>query len=356
LEQTIAGNGFHPHPWSVGGHRQTLLGYWRRRFLRWTLPAEDLVVEAAEDARLLLRATWQEGPREARPVLVLVHGLGGCDSSSYNLATGLHAYERGWHVVRVNLRGAGDGLGLCARLYNAGLDDDLVAALRCVAAFTPRMAVAGFSLGGNLTLLALARRDEALPQGLLAAAVVSPPLDLSGCADALERPGNRLYRHDYLRNLRRLYRERQGLRPDLYEAGRERGCRTIRAYDAAITAPYGGYASAEDYYARSSCGPLLASVRRRALILAALDDPLIPAETVERWPLPASGLVHREMLATGGHVGFVAPTRAPGCFWAAAKVLDFLESCIGDTRKETQRIEGDAEGSPAEGLDALAGR
>jgi predicted alpha/beta-fold hydrolase len=31
------------------------------------------------------------------------------------------------------------------------------------------------------------------------------------------------------------------------------------------------------------------------------------------------------MLRTGGHVGFVAPTSAPGRFWAAERVMEFLE-------------------------------
>jgi predicted alpha/beta-fold hydrolase len=333
LAEEIAGrqsNGFHPHPLSAGGHRQTLIGYWRRRPLRWTLPVEDVVVETGEDARILLRATWQEGPREAHPALLLVHGLGGCDSSSYNLATGMLAYRRGWHVVRINLRGAGDGLALCARLYHAGLDQDIFAALHYLASVTPHQAIAGFSLGGNLTLLAMARGKQALPSGLRAAAAVSPPLDLAACADALERLSNRLYRNDYLKGLRRNYRLRQRLRPDLYEAGRERGCRTIRQFDQAITAHYGGYEDAADYYSRASSGPHLTEVSRPVLILAAEDDPLIPAQSVAHWPLPASGLVRREMPTTGGHVGFVAATTAPGRFWAAQRVLEFLESFVRD--------------------------
>ena len=323
---------FRPHPWSVGGHRQTLLGYWRRRFLRWTHPAEDIVVDVGDDVRILLRATWQPGPREAHPALLLVHGLGGRDSSSYNLATGLLAYRRGWHVVRINMRGAGDGLALCARLYHAGLDQDLLAAIRYVASVAPQQAVVGFSLGANLTLLTLAHGKEAIPPGLRAAAAVSPPLDLAACADALERPSNRLYRYDYLKGLRANYRLRQRLRPDLFEVGRERGCHTIRAFDQAITAPYGGYRDVDDYYTRASSGPTLGQLDRPVLILAAKDDPLIPAESVARWPLPASGLVRLEMPPTGGHVGFVAATTAPGRFWAAERVLDFLESFARDSR------------------------
>jgi hypothetical protein len=314
---------FRPHPWLAGGHRQTLLGFWLRRRLRWTLPTEDVVVDAGDDVRLLLRATWQPGPRPDRPALVIVHGLGGSDASPYAVSTGLHAFARGWHVVRMNMRGAGDGEALCLRLYNAGLDTDVLAAVDAVGRVVPRVAVAAFSLGANQALLALGRRRAALPPALRAVAAASPPLDLSACADALERRDNRLYEHYFMVSLRAAYRRRSELRPDLFEAGRERAPRTIRDYDEVITAYYGGYASAEDYYARSSAGPWLASIETPALVLSAADDPLIPAESVTRWPLSPS--VHREVAGSGGHVGFVGRSTAPGFFAAAPRMLDFLE-------------------------------
>ena len=312
-----------------GGHRQTLLGYWFRRDLRWEAAVEDLVVDAGEDVRLLARVTWIEGRRDERPLLVIVHGLGGCDAAGYAVAIGRLALSRGWHVARMNMRGAGDAEALCPRLYNAGLDGDLVAVLAALAPEAGPLAVAGFSLGANLSLLTVARGGPRVPSSLAAVAAVSPPLDLAACVDAMERPANRLYQAYFLRNLKAAYRSRQQRRPDLYEAGRELRLRTIREYDDAITAPYGGYGSAEEYYRKSSAGPLLTALTRPAFILAAADDPLVPAESVSRWPLPASGMVQREMTATGGHVGFAAPTSAPGRFWAAERVMAFVSEAVG---------------------------
>ena len=317
-------DGFHPPPWLRGGHRQTALGYWLRRLLRWTLPAEDLVVEAGPGVRLLLRASWQPGPREDRPALVIVHGLGGSDASAYVVSAGRHAYARGWHVVRMNMRGSGDGFALCPLLYNAGLDADLVATLRAVAAVVPRVAIVAFSLGANLALLALGRRRAELPAGLVGLAAVSPPLDLSACADALEAPGNGFYQSYFMRMLAEGYRQRHRARPDLFAEGREQGLRTVREYDDRITAPFGGYESAAQYYARSSAGPWLGEIGRPALVLAAADDPMIPVESVARWPLSSS--VHREIVPTGGHVGFVSRAQAPGWFWAPQRAMAFLEA------------------------------
>jgi predicted alpha/beta-fold hydrolase len=320
---------FVPLPWSRGGHRQTLLGFLARRSLAWNVPQEDLVVESEDNVKLLVRATFQEGARETSPALVLVHGLGGSDASSYLLATGLFAFALGYHVLRVNMRGAGDSLELCPRLYNAGLDSDLLAILERAAKETPRVFVAGFSLGANLTLLTLGRLAAKVPKALRAAGAVSPPLNLSACARALDCGVNRLYQAHFMRDLRRGYERRQKRLPGVYEAGREIGTRSVWEYDDRITAPYGGYDGAEDYYARSSAGPYLARIDRPALILAASDDPMIPIHSLFGYPLPASGIVNLEILGTGGHVGFVGRTQAPGRFWAAERLLGFFDGHSG---------------------------
>ena len=318
-------DGFRPPTWLAGGHRQTVAAYWLRRLLRWRLPCEDLVVEAGQGVRLLLRATWQPGPREERTALLIVHGLGGSDASSYVVSTGRLAYARGFHVIRMNMRGSGDGEALCPLLYNAGLDTDLLAAVSAVCQLVPtRRASIGFSLGGNLALLMLGRRRELLPKGLdgrrgrLAARST-----WRRAPHALEAPGNGLYQHYFMRMLSEAYRRRHAARPDLFAADRELGLRTVREYDDRITAPFGGYESAAQYYERSSAGPWLAAIDRPALVLAAAgrpDDPARRRSCAGRSRRRST----RQILTTGGHVGFVARSQAPGWFWAPERALDFL--------------------------------
>jgi predicted alpha/beta-fold hydrolase len=173
--------------------------------------------------------------------------------------------------------------------------------------------------------LALGRRASDLPPGLFAAVSVSAPLDLAACADALERPDNRLYQDWFMRGLRASYVRRQRLLPHLYEAGRERNLRTVREFDDAITAPYGGYRDAAEYYFQSSSGRYLGGIDRPTLILSAADDPMVPARSVAAWEL--SSAVTREVVSTGGHMGFVAPTDAPAHFWAGERALHFLDGC-----------------------------
>ena len=320
---------FHPPWFARGGHVQTILGYFHRRNLRWTLPTEDLIVASEPGLRILSRATWRPGDRSASPALVLLHGMGGFDNATYMLSMGLHAYAAGYHVIRMNMRGAGDSFEICPRLYNAGLEVDLVAVARHVAARTSRVALFGASLGANHVLLAVGRSKSTLPREVKAAVAISPPVDLLSCSDALHSSGNRVYVSRFVADLKASYVRIQKRNPAFYAAGREVGVRTVREFDERITAPYAGFASAEDYYARSSSGPWLEAIDRPTLIVSAEDDPMIPGDSVRKFALPESGIVIREILSTGGHVGFAAKTKAPGRFWAAERALAFLQEHVG---------------------------
>ena len=282
------------------------------------------MVEAGDGVRILLRASWQAD--KDRPALLIIHGLEGCDRSPNVISAGTLAYRAGWHVVRMNLRGCGDSLRLCPRLYNAGMTSDLVAVLRWLASRVSSFAVAGFSLGGNLTLLTLAQDLERLPGELSGVAAICPPLDMSACADALERKANRVYQLQFVSSLNASYRKRRELLPEAYEADRERGLSTVRQFDDRITAFYGGYRDAEDYYQRVSPGPRLETIDRPVLILAAADDPFIPEASMRKWA--RSETVSMEIVDCAGHVGFVGRSKAPGHFWAADRILGFLENAV----------------------------
>ncbi len=245
------------------------------------------------------------------------------------LSTGLLAHTRGWHVLRMNMRGAGDGGSVTHHLYNAGLTEDLLTVLAFAAQATPRVAMVGFSLGASLALLTLGRERSRVPDAVRGAVAVAIPADLAASAVRLDQGMNTLYSLHFLRELRRIWLDRSVRFPERYEPGRERAPRTLRAWDDAITAPLGGYGGVDDYYARSSAGPWFASIDRPTLVLNAADDPLVPPSTVTRWALPADGRVRVEVSATGGHVGFLGRSEAPGHFWAADRAMAFAESLLG---------------------------
>ena len=122
---------FEPHPLIKGGHAQTIAGWtWPRRFGLYARRAhpreEECLFEVESGVRLLARCLWQED-RTSRPTLLLVHGLGGSDASSYVLGTARLGYQAGMNMVRLNQRNCGGTEHLTPTLYHSGLSGDLLA-------------------------------------------------------------------------------------------------------------------------------------------------------------------------------------------------------------------------------------
>src|SRR5208282_5865627 len=76
---------FEPHPWLVGGHRQTIAGnFLPRPAFRLATVAETVEVDPADSSRVLCHCHWQPEPvRNGRLTAVLVHGLEGSSDSRY---------------------------------------------------------------------------------------------------------------------------------------------------------------------------------------------------------------------------------------------------------------------------------
>ena len=76
------------------------------------------------------------------PAAVLVHGLAGCADANYVVRVSRLLLELGIRVVRVNLRGSGDGFGLARQIYHAGRSDDLRQVVRWLHARAPGSPIA----------------------------------------------------------------------------------------------------------------------------------------------------------------------------------------------------------------------
>ena len=111
-----------------------------------------------------------------------------------------------------------------------------------------------------------------------------------------------------------------------------RAARTLADFDDAVTAPVHGFASASDYYARSSSRHFLAGIRRPTLLLSAHDDPFLPRQVLDDVAMIAAKNPHImvEFHDHGGHVGFVGgrlPWRAD--YYAERRVVEWLGERIG---------------------------
>ena len=136
-----------------GGHVQTLYAWGKpRSFPRLPAPVARYF-DVAADARVLAHCHWYDRPQE-RPTVILLHGLEGSSLAHYMGGMADKAWAQGWNVVRLNQRNCGDTEHLSRGLYHSGLTNDPLFVLRELIERDGirALAVAGYSLGGNLTL------------------------------------------------------------------------------------------------------------------------------------------------------------------------------------------------------------
>jgi uncharacterized protein len=261
--------------------------------------AQRLWFEAGGDR---LTGLWHRTGRTDRPLIVLIHGLTGCERSSYVRMTAFHLLQRGYPVLRLNLRGAGPSLPHCKEGYHAGRSEDLGHVLSALppSALRDGVAVVGYSLGGNLLLKFLAEaRGSAHP--VRAAVSVSAPIDLGLTQRRIMEPRNRVY-HAYLLN--RMRKEALLLLRDRKWRRRVLLAKSVREIDERIVAPLYGFESADDYHARCSAAPLLSRIETPTLLIHGLDDPWIPAEPYLAFDWRAHPHLTALLPPHGGHVGF----------------------------------------------------
>lgn len=286
-------------PW-IGPDLQTVRNFVARPSVDlrpW--PAQRLWFEAGADR---LTGLWHRTGEPGRPLVILLHGLTGCERSSYVRLTALQLLQRGNPVLRLNLRGAGPSRPHCREGYHAGRTEDLhqvLAGLPAEAA-DAGVAIVGYSLGGNILLKFLAE-PEASVHAVRAAVSISAPIDLALTQARMMEPRNRAY-HAYLLN--RMRKEAMLLLRDRKWRRRVLLSRTVREFDERVTAPLHGFGNAADYYARCSAGPVLGRIRVPTLLIHGLDDPLIPADPYLAFDWRAHPQLTALLPPQGGHVGF----------------------------------------------------
>lgn len=280
-------------PW-YGADLQTLRNFIARP--RMALPRSETLRFPMGDGDTLTGELNRAPGGEAKPLVVLIHGLTGCSDSAYMRASATAHLDAGSNVLRLNLRGAGP---VPARgMYHAGRSEDLRRVVELLDAPHGIHAV-GYSLGANMLLKFLA---EGAGKAIRAASV-SAPIDLLAASKRLLAPRNRAY-HDYL--LRRMREDALRGHSDLGPVPLDTvaSVRTIWEFDDMVVAPRNGFAGVYDYYARCSARPRLKDVAVPTLLVHALDDPWIPGALYAAYDWAGNPNLVPLLAKGGGHVGF----------------------------------------------------
>ena len=330
-------NPFVPRRFLTNSHAQTIAGNFSTRIDRLPPASAELVEVAPETSgqiasQVLCHCHWQPVEvRASRLTVILLHGLEGSSSSQYVIGNANKMWTAGMNVVRMNMRNCGGTEALSSTLYHSGLSGDVEAVMRFFTAqhALERVALVGYSMGGNLVLKLAGDLDGHAPAQLKAVVGVSPAVDLGPSSTALHKPVNRLYEWRFLRALTKRFRRKAMLFPHVYDPQRANGVGSVRDFDDRVTALYSGFQNAEDYYFRASAARVLDRIAVPTLILHAIDDPFVHLTPESRTKILANPSITLIEPQHGGHCAFLAePDPASGYdgYWAESTLLRFLEA------------------------------
>jgi predicted alpha/beta-fold hydrolase len=278
----------------------------RRRAAGLLAASRELILDCGDGVRLQALHARPEGTVAGSAILL--HGWEGSADSYYVLSLATRLFAAGVEVVRLNLRDHGDTHHLNEGIFHSCRLPEAVGA---VAALAPQLVappwLVGFSLGGNFMLRVAASDDPRVPP-LARVVAISPVLHPDSAMQAMER-GWQVYQGYFVRKWSRSLQRKRALWPS---AAVDEGFfryRDLRRMTSSLVARHTEFADIGAYLdGYAVTGERLATLRVPATILSALDDPIIPAQDLQR--LAGSAHLKVVTMARGGHMGFmVSPWR-----------------------------------------------
>lgn len=313
---------YKPPLWLRNGHVQSV---WPSLFRKVPLQQPERIRLATDDGDELLLDWYRQGSGR---LAVISHGLEGHSRRPYVLGLARALLQEGWDVLAWNFRSCGGEMNRLPRFYHSGATEDLAAVVRHgLSGGYPALALAGFSMGGNLSLLYLGQQGERLDARIAGAVTFSVPCDLAGSADVLAAPAQKIYMNRFLRDLEVKMVAKARLYPELIDVEGYGKLRTFHEFDNRYTAPLHGFRDARDYWQQCSALFRLKDIRVPALMVNAADDPFLSSACYPESRSVTGRNVTLEVPGWGGHVGFVERNR-DGRYWSERRAVDFMNRLL----------------------------
>ncbi len=294
----IVASHFRPPAFLSNGHLQTILPVLLPRRITLDFSRKRLELDDGD----FLDLDWARSGNG--DLAIISHGLEGSSSQSYVRGMAATLRASNWDVLAWNFRGCSGTPNRLLRAYHSGDTPDLAAVIAHAARDYQRIALVGFSLGGNVTLKYL---GEAPPHAaVIGAAAISVPLDLASSARALDqRRANRLYLRRFIGPLVEKIEAKARAFPGQLDTAGVRDIRKFAEFDGRFTAPMHGFRDADDYWTRASARQFLPGIAVPTLILNARNDPFLTTDSLPFAEAAENFALFLEVPASGGHVGFL---------------------------------------------------
>jgi predicted alpha/beta-fold hydrolase len=329
---------FRPRRFLGGNHVQTIYNTFfpPSNNLRSQFPFEEIYLPVGEENSDLI--VLEHNPplvkgsaHSHRPYngyyLLLIHGMEGSSESPYMISTAKNALERGYGVVRMNMRNCGRGWGYANKPYNAGMSSDLEIVLKFIERnYSPNIVVSGFSLSANLVLKFFGETRRHIAKYFSA---VSPPLDLKKTCEFIDSAKAKFYRKHFLTTLHKKVKSGIYKMPPEMEK-RAAKANTFFDFDDFVTAPLSGYSDVLDYYNKCSSIYFIPKIKHEGIVIHAEDDPVVPSKVWHEVAWHKLPNIKSVFTKKGGHVGFLTESspQIPEGRWLSRILLDYFDSKI----------------------------
>lgn len=257
-------------------------------------PFTPYFIHLADGDKLYCKMSTPPNWNLHQKTILLMHGLGGSDSSSYMIRMSRKLYQSGYRCLRINLRGSGEGIHFARRPYHGGTSQDILETIQLLKEQIPTSPIVlmGYSLGGNIALKLLGELKHKASELIEMAISICSPIDLAQTMQLLLQPINRFYHRYYVKSLKMMGARWIG----------KQSIRSIPDFDNVVTAPQWGFRDASDYYQQSSSRFLLPNIQQNCHLIFAMDDPFVDYRPTLHSSL--SPKVKIWLSPYGGHMGF----------------------------------------------------
>ena len=258
-------------------------------------------------------------------LVIASHGLEGNSESQYVVGIAKYFNKKGIDALCWNYRGCSGEMNLATKFYHSGATYDLETIItHAIAKGYEKIALVGFSLGGNLTLKYIGE-SPIKHKEIVSAVAFSVPLDLDASSDEIAKPKNKLYTYRFIKKLKIKIKTKHKLMGDKFPLNGIENIKDVRTFDTVFTGPLHGFENAEDYYEKCSSMAFLDNIALPTLIVNAVNDPFLPKECYPYEKLKEHKYVWLETPAHGGHVGFM-PAAKDGSYWSERRSYEFISS------------------------------
>jgi len=324
---------FYPSFWFSNRHAQTIFGHAIRTVPVVRFRREEVALP--DGGAVYLDWLKPELENDNVPIVVVLPGISGGSHENYVRHLLLELHRHSWQSVVFNFRGAADSRLHTPMPYTIFGTEDLKHVLRYLQNTRPTapLYAVGFSMGANVLVKYLGEEGALTP--LRAAVSVSNPFNIKNASARLSRFGTRhVYGRRMINNMRKYVRRHRDVlkRHDKvdFDLMFSKQIDSVRAVNDLLMRPMLGSQTLEEYFTEASSDRMLPNVQIPLLCVSALDDPMVPAESVPVQIAEQNPNVMFVITRKGGHVGWMTDFNVLRLHksWMDKVVVEYLHAAM----------------------------